>query len=323
MSNKIPAPPPPPPVPETPATPAAGKKVLPKVPSLPPKSAGGKGKASPVKKARVKKTFTTEQWTGDNEGEKIILYGDSGMGKTTLASMLPNPRFIGLDDGGRKIKHPVSGASLKYIPDIETFMDVRDALTQPNLFDGDETIVIDTGTILQDLAEEWVLENIKTDGKEKHFVDRLTDFGWGHGYRHLYDTMHRVLPDIDPLVRQGKNIAVVCQLQQTSISNPSGEDFLKDVPKLQNQYGKVCPAIWSLFCEWADHIFKIEYEGVTAKDEKAASSSGKRVVRIHPEIHFVAKSRTIPITIPTIYFSQPDDDSVWQYLFHEDEQNVD
>ena len=292
------------PTPPPPAPASGNKKLPPKVPGLPPAPAGGKGKVPPTKKIRTKKTFTAEEWTGAGQGEKIILYGDSGMGKTTL-------------DGGRKIKHPITGESLKHVPGIETFMDIRDALAQPDLFKDDESIVIDTATVMQDsYAERHVLETIKTDGKGAHFVDRITDFGWGAGYRHIYDTMHLILPDLDPLVRQGKNIALICQLQQTSIANPGGEDFLKDVPKLQNQYGKVCPAVWGLYSEWADHVFKIEYEGVKAKDDKAASS-GKRVVRIHPEIHFIAKSRTIPISVPTIYFSEPSDDSVWQYLFNE------
>lgn len=317
MGKPGPTPPPPPPT-GTPAAPAAGKRTPPKLPSLSPKSAGGKGKVPPVKKARVKKTFIAEDWTGEGQGEKIILYADSGMGKTTLASMLPSPRFIGLDDGGRKIKHPVTGEDLKHIPGIETFMDVRDALTQPDLFKDDETVVIDTATVLQDpLAEEWVLANIKPD--KGNYVDSLTKYGWGAGYRHVYETMHHILPDLDTLVRQGKHIALICQLQQTNISNPGGNDYLKDVPKLMGQYGKVCPSVWGLYCEWADHVFKIEYEGMTAEDRKAASSGG-RVVRVHPEIHFVAKSRSIPTTIPTITFSQPDDDSVWQYLFHGEEQ---
>ena len=305
--------PPPPPTKSGCTNKPAGGKPRPVPPSMP---AGGKSRKPPAKKARVKKTFIAEDWTGTGQGEKILLYADSGMGKTTLASMLPSPRFIGLDDGGRKIKHPVTGADLKHVPGIETFMDVRDALTQPDLFKDDETVVIDTATIMQDFAEHHILETIKTDGKDKHYVDRLVDYGWGHGFRHVYDTMHLILPDLDPLVRQGKNIVLICQLQQTSISNPGGEDFLKDVPKLQNQYGKVCPSVWGLYSEWCDHVFKIEYEGIAAKDDKAASS-GNRVVRIHPEIHFVAKSRTIPISVPTIYFSDPTDDSVWRYLFDE------
>ncbi len=310
-----PTPPPPPStvlnIPTAPKTPAGGRRS-----PVPPSMPAGKGKAPSTKRAQPRKTFTVTDWSGADEGHKVILYGDTGMGKTTLATMLPTPVFIGLDRGGRKNKHPVTGEDLKYVPGMETYQDVRDALFQSSLFDNYETIVIDTVTILQDLGEKWVLDNIKTDGKDKHYVDRLIDFGWGHGFRHLYDTMHLILPDLDPLVEQGKNVALVCQLQQTSISNSGGADFLKDVPKLQNQYGKVCPSIWGLYCEWADHIFKIEYEGVTAKDAKAASS-GKRVIRIHPEIHFAAKSKTIPHTIPTIYFSEPADDSVWEYLFNE------
>jgi len=312
MSNPTPPPPPPPAA-------TVGKKALPKVPGLPPKPAGGKAKAQSAKKAQAKKTFTVEPWSGIKEGHKIILYGDSGMGKTTLVAALPKTVFIGLDRGGRKNKHPVTGEDLIYVPGVETFMDVRDALTQPDLFTDYENVAIDTATILQDLAERFVLETIKTDGKNKHYVDRLVDYGWGHGYRHLYDTMHLILPDLDSLIRQDKNVILVCQLQQTEISNPGGENFLKDVPKLQNQYGRVCPSIWGLYCEWADHVFKIEYEGVVAKDDKAASS-GRRVVRVHPEIHFVAKSKTIPHTVPTILFSEPSDDSVWQYLFHPEEQ---
>ena len=74
------------------------------------------------------KTFRIEKWDGTKSGEKIIIYGDHGRGKTTLASMAPKPVFIGLDDGGRKLHHPITGEQLNYIPDVETFEDVRGAL---------------------------------------------------------------------------------------------------------------------------------------------------------------------------------------------------
>lgn len=268
----------------------------------------------PTSRTKPKKKFRAEKWGGDNEGEKIILYSDLGMGKTTLASMLPKPRFIGLDDGGRKIKHPVTGEDLEYVPEIETYQDVRDVLTQKGLFDDDESVVIDTGTILQGLGEKHMLANTKTEGGK--FVDSITDYGWGAGYRHLYETMHHILADLDAHVRQGKNVVIVCQMKQESIANAAGEDYLKDVPKLQGQYGKVCPAIWSDYAEWADHVFKIGYAGVVASKKKAISSDS-RVIYVHPEIHFVAKSRTIPREYPLLTFDSPDDDTIWQYLFNE------
>ena len=62
----------------------------------------------------VNKTFQVKTWSGDKEGEKVIAYADSGMGKTTLASMAPSAVFIGLDDGGRKILNPKTNESLTW-----------------------------------------------------------------------------------------------------------------------------------------------------------------------------------------------------------------
>lgn len=283
-----------------------------KKPPLPPPHK--KSAPPPAGRTEPKKTFRVEGWDGSNEGEKIILYAGTGMGKTTLASMLPIPVFLGLDDGGRKIKNPKTGEVLKRIPGVETYQDVRNALAQQGLFDSDKSIVIDTATILQDLAEEWMFANIKTDkGK---FVNRITDYGWGAGYRHLYDTMHHILADLDHHIRKGRNIVLVCQLQQVPISSSGGPEYLKDVPQLQDKYGKVSPAIWGMYAQWADHIFLIGHEDVSVSDGRA-TSSGKRVIHVHPEIHFEAKSRSIPCKYPLLTFDSPDDDTVWQYLFNE------
>lgn len=295
------------PPPETPQTPAPAKR-----PPPPPPPRGG---VPPItaKKARVKKVFHGEEWSSEGQGRKIILYADSGLGKTTLASMLPTPRFVGTDEGGRMIKHPVTGANLNHVPGVETFDDVRDAVTQKDLWDDFETIVIDTATIVQDWAERHVLENIKTEGKESHYVTNLRDFGWGSGYRYVYDTMHHLLPDLDSLVRHGKNVVLICQSQQSSISNAAGEDFLKDTPKLQNQYGKICPSVWGLYCEWADDVFRISYQTLFAKGKKAVGSTA-RVINTHPEVHFTAKSK-IPHYWPVVTFDDPTDDTIWQCVF--------
>ena len=96
----------------------------------------------------VNKTFQVAVWDGAGEGEKIIIYADSGMGKTTLGSMLPTPVFAGLDDGGRKIRNPITDEPLKNIPGIETFDDFRAVTQQVDLFNDYESYVVDTVTIL-------------------------------------------------------------------------------------------------------------------------------------------------------------------------------
>ena len=302
-------------------SPPSAKKPLPKAPPAPVSVNTTKAKRQ-QQTTKVNKTFQVVTWGGDNEGEKIIMYADSGMGKTTLASMLPTPTFAGLDDGGRKIRHPITGEKLKNIPGIETFGDFRAAVQQPDLLNDYETLVVDTGTILEGWALAWMLENIKNDKGE--LMRNIKQFGYGDGHRHLYDTMRLPLADFDALIRRGKNICILCQMQQAEIAHSGGENYLCDVPKLALQYGKVAPSIWGLWCEWADHVFKISNEGVIAtKDsDKAkvakATSTGNRIIHVHaPEVHYKAKSRTIPYRFPVVSFDNPSDDSIWRFLFDE------
>lgn len=298
--------------------PSQQKKPLPKAPLAP---ATAKPKAAKQQKPTVNKTFQVATWGGAGEGEKIIKYADSGMGKTTLASMLPTPVFIGLDDGGRKIMHPVTSEELKHIPGVETFDDFRAAVQQQDLFDDYETLVVDTGNILEGWALDWMLQNIT--GDKGTLMKNIEQYGWGKGYRHLYDTMRLPLADFDALIRRGKNVCILCQMNQISIANAGGEDYLCDVPKLQPKHGGT-PAIWGLWNEWADHVFKISNEGViAAKDsEKSkvakATSTGNRIIHVHaPEVHYKAKSRTIPYRFPVVSFDNPADDSIWKFLFEE------
>lgn len=285
----------------TPPPPA--KKKAP--PPVPPKVA-----APPPAPSRVAKKFKVETWEGGKEGEKIILYAKSGMGKTTLSAMAPTPVFIGLDDGGRKIRHPITGEKLKRIPGIETFQDVRDALHQFDLFDDYETIVIDTGTALQHLGLLHTFITVRGP-KDHPICTNIEQYGYHKGYRHLYDTMHLILGDLDPLVRQGKNVIIICQMIQSRVSNPGGEDFIQDVPDLQTDPKANVEAD---YISWADHVLKIDHHAVTATDGKAVASGG-RVIRVHPEIHFEAKSRTLGPELATVSFEDKTDDSIWRFLF--------
>ena len=277
-----------------------------KKPSPPPPR---KAAPPPAGRTESKKKFHIEDWDGGNEGEKGIIYAPPGMGKTTLASMLPDPVFLGLDDGGRKIRNPKTGEVLKRIPDVETYQDVRDALAQRSLYDSCKSLVVDTGTKLETWALQWVLQNIKV-GKDS--ARNIESYGYAKGYRHVYDAMHLILSDLDSLVRAGINVFIICQLVPVRVANPGGEDYLCDAPELQDRK----PSVLSDYLGWCDHTLKIGYEGVVASDKKA-TSSGSRIICVHPEIHYKAKSRTIPREYPLLTFDSPDDDTVWQYVFNE------
>lgn len=298
----------PPPPPDDVAT-----KKAPKLPKPPTSAKGVNGPVGKPKEKKVIKTFHVETWSGEGEGEKILGYADSGLGKTTLATLAPTPVFIGLDDGGRKIKHPVTGEELKNIPGVNDFDDFRQAIQQVDLFDDYETVVVDTATILESLAHDWMLDNIMGGKNNEKRVDNIEQYGWGKGHRHLYDTMRLPLCDFDALIRRGKNVLILCQMQQAEITNATGENYLCDVPKLALQHGKT-PSIWGMWVEWCDHVFKIGYSDLKAKDKKATSSN-ERIIFLDGTVNYRAKSRTVPSEFSLITFSNKTDDSLWRFIF--------
>lgn len=286
-----------------------------KAPPLPPTSS----KTKSAEPARERKVFKIGTWDGSTNGHKIIIYGRSGIGKTSLAAMSNRPVFLGIDDGldtlvvdGKVIKHPVTGEVIDVINDLETFQDVRDALQQKGLFDNNDTIIIDTGTKLEAMAEQYMLQTIKHE--KGGYVDNIEGYGWGKGYRHLHDTMLSVLPDLDRLIRQGKDVVILCQNSACSRTNPAGDDFLEDGPRLYHPKSKEENSIRLPFCEWADHVAKIDYHNFKVTAKKAAGTTD-RAVFIQPEVYYVAKSRTIKA--PCISFESTTDRTFWAYVYGE------
>lgn len=279
----------------------------------PPKP--GQAKARP--EARKTKMFKTAKWEPTKKGKRIVVYADSGMGKTTLEALLPNPKFANFSGGSDQILHPVTGKPLTYIPGVETFDDVRDLCHQTDLFEPGDSFVEDTATEFEGgPLLNWMLANVKHEKIPDKVIKRIGDYGYGNGFRHLYDTARLPLADYDSLIDRGVNVVLSCQMQQIEMSNSGGGNFLCDVPKLQKAHGKSTPAVWALYDEWADHIFKIDYYDISVDGGKAVGTS-ERVVRVHGLPHFKAKSRSIPHLFPVVSFSEPSDDSIWRFLFDE------
>ena len=260
--------------------------------------------------AKPIKQFTVAPWTGSGQGEKIIVYGNSGQGKTTLASMAPDPVFIGVDDGGRKIANPKTGERILHVPGVDGFGDVRSAL-QSSVFDDHQTVVVDTVTMLQHWALPYMFATIPHEKGNR--VSSVEGYGYGKGYRHLFDLMHGILADCDRLVRQGKNIVLIAQEAAVAETNTAGENYLKSGPNLHHSDKA---SIRKDYIEWADHVFRIGWEGATVSDRKVTPVSGRQI-SVHPDATFEAKSRTLGADCAAVTFTVPEDDSIWQLLFGE------
>ena len=282
------------------------KKPAPPKPPKPVVKVAGK-EALTVK--RVPKDFKIVDW--DRAGKKVILYGDSGMGKTTLGMLLGNPAFIGTDDGGGIMRHPVTGAKLKVVSNIEDFFDVRDALAS-NVFDPYDEIVIDTITEVERWSIPYILATVKKSkqdggGDAKH----LEDYGWHKGYRHRFEAMELLLSDLNRWVHKGKTVVLLAQSNAAKINNDGGTDYLKAAPDL---YHAKSESILNLVSQWADHVFRINHTNLVVNKSKV-SSNEQRAVYIHGRVEFMAKSRTISQDYPCVEFKDKTDDSIWRLLF--------
>jgi hypothetical protein len=280
---------------------------------LPPKSVSSE---KIVQQADVNKVYELHR-DRRNRGSKIIVYGASGMGKTTLATLAPNPVFVAADDGIDEILHPVTGKPIPHYC-ADTYQDVRGILNQPKLFGGFKTIVLDTMTEVENKSVPFILSTIKNS--KGNMVNNLEGYGWGSGFTHLSDHDTYIKNDLTKLADLGFDIVVLCQMAPRREASASTEDYIKDSLKLVYRPGSQAFAATE-FVEWADHCFKIDY-GDLQVVKKRAITSGSRVIRVHPEPTFDAKSRTIPLGFPVVTFSAPDDDSIWQFVFNEAWKNI-
>ncbi len=282
-------------------------KPKPKAPvtKLPVKVAGKIAVTTTV--ARVKKNFKLVDW--DRAGCKVMVYGGSGLGKTTLAMLLNKPGFIGTDDGGGIMRHPVTGAKLKVVDQIEDYQDVRDALNS-DVFNDCDAVVVDTITELQRWMVPYMLENIKKQGGGN--AVNLEDYGFHKGYRHWFETMELLLSDLNQWVHKGKNVILLAQETGIKMTNEGGEDYKVAGPDL---YHDDKHSLLNLVKSWCDHVFRINYTNL-AVEKKKATGANRRAVYIHPRAEFIAKSRIIPVEdYPCVEFENRTDDSVWRLLF--------
>lgn len=90
---------------------------------------------------------------------KILLYGQAGVGKTTLSLSAPKPLLIDCDGG----VHRVNFGHVKDTVQVETFDDVLNVLKED--LRPYESIIIDTGGKLLDFMAEYIIKRNSKMGK--------------------------------------------------------------------------------------------------------------------------------------------------------------
>lgn len=239
---------------------------------------------------------------GKAAGHRIVPYGPGGIGKTTLTTKLPGKTVsIDIDESLARLGSRIENPPL--ILQVSSWSDLIFNLNSDGWGDVNN-VVIDTTTKAEEWALAHTLKTVRTDGKQATSIE---SYGWGKGYTYVYETFKTLLTALDAHCRAGRNVVLVCHDCIKTVPNPSGEDWIRYEPRLQDpKSGK--DSIRLTVREWADHVLFIGYD-LNVSKEKKATGSGTRTIYTSEQPFCMAKSRTTNETIPV-----DDDTDVWAQI---------
>lgn len=155
---------------------------------------------------------------------KGLIYGQPGVGKTSLALSAPKPLLIDFDNGLRRVAKQYQTDSVQ----IESYQDLLDILTKEDI-SGYETIVIDTLGKMIDRIADWLAVS---NPKVKQADGQLSMKGWGN----VKGEFQRLLK-----LLEGKNKSAIFiahekeekvgddVMRRPDVAGSSGKDIVKEL----------------------------------------------------------------------------------------------
>lgn len=206
---------------------------------------------------------------------RIFLYATHGIGKSTFASLAPNPIFIQTEDGLGSIdtaRFPLATSSAEVMSAIETLY------TQDHEFN---TVVLDSA--------DWYEQILQREIEASHDAK---DLAFGKGAVILAERWKLLLDGLNAL-RNDKGMAVIilghCEIKR--FDSPEVESFDRYQPKLQNRAS-------ALVQEWADAVLFANYRTIVRKEDVGFNKSvakgittGERLLYTQETPAFLAKNR--------------------------------
>jgi len=210
----------------------------------------------------------------------VTLFGEGGMGKTTLAAMFPKPVFIRTEDGTASLQGN-EGVSL--FPLATSSKDVMDAIEALATQDHDfKTLVIDSITQLATIIES---EIVAEDPKAKSI--NQAGGGYGAGYSTAADR-HRIIRDWAGALayEKGMNVVFIGHADTETMDLPDMDAYTRYSVRMHK---KAVPH----YTDNVDAVCMIRLKTFTRGDgdKKRAISNGEREIICFPQAASVTKNR--------------------------------
>lgn len=206
--------------------------------------------------------------------QKVVIYGQEGVGKTTLASQFPNPVFIDTEGGTTHI-------DVARTPSPKSFSMLKQIIQELTKdLQGFKSVMIDT--------IDWAENMIAADLCSRYRKSGIEDFGYGKGFTFLREDFGKFLNTLDDLrERQGVHVVLVGHAQVKKFELPEEQGAYD---RWELKLTKTCAP---LLKEWSDMLLFCAYKAVVEIDEnkKAKARGNRRVIRTQHNAAWDAKNR--------------------------------
>jgi len=233
-----------------------------------------------------------------NRPERIILYGTSGIGKTTFGAAAPNPIFIPTEDGAAAVSVPTFPLIRAWKnPEGTGLIDAFNFLaTGEHNF---QTVVLDSADWTENILKEQVARDVGLDS----FDTNSKQLTFGRGSRMVEEYWRRIC-DSFTYLRDTRNMGVIilAHSQVKRFDDPTTEAYDRYILDL----GKDSAAVLT---EWADVVLFANTQ--TAVVEEKVGINGVKKRGVGPAERFMFTQETpafkakcrwpIPAKLPLSY----------------------
>jgi len=207
-----------------------------------------------------------------NKGKKararrMLIYGENGIGKSTLASKFPRPVFLNLEDGVGDL----DVESTDVIRSVTEFVGCLVHLAESPY----ETIVVDTA----DWLEKLIFAEVAGAAGKK----TIDDIGFGKGYQAVELRWKEIIDGFTYLWLQGRHVVMTCHETIEKFTNPEGDSYNYWRPSLHLK-GSGCVT------EWCDEVLFVRYRTNTIQKDEGFGT--KRAIAIGGKERFIVANKS-------------------------------
>ncbi len=199
---------------------------------------------------------------------KLMLYGLSGVGKSSLAAKLKNPIFLDFEGG---LNYLGVDRTPQYLDLDEFYKDLIELYRKAEAGKREyDTIVID--------SVDWLVRKVveKAAGIDKHNLTETlnrSNGGYGNGKQVLENQIRTMLlPLLVSLNKQGYGICLVAHAERKDLMDADGVDTERIAPKIDVN-------TMNTFVEWCDNVFYLK------------NINGERFLVLEGDSNVLAKNR--------------------------------